>query len=317
MDSSERFSRRSLIIILVLVIIVASLTILIPFYNTEIITFLQGASPALDTFFIAVSYLGEPIIAIVIIVLLYWVHNKQVAKNLTVILLSSVYLNNVLKDTFQDPRPTGNQIVTESSYGFPSGHSQNAVATWGFLGHNYRKARWFSILSLVLIGLIAISRLYLGVHDLQDVLGGLLIGSLLVCLFLLLEPVISPLSNKLKFQFKLVIAVLLPILLFLIVMLLFPNSEGDYGLVCGALLGVSVGYLIETRYITIEYSQKKKILVIRALLGLIIVFGLYIVFDLFDLETQLYYFFSYMMIALAATILVPYLFQKLFPSQKA
>jgi membrane-associated phospholipid phosphatase len=65
------------------------------------------------------------------------------------------------------------------SFGFPSGHASGAVAMWGGLAVVFRN-RALSWLALVLVALIAFTRLYLGVHFLADVLGGVVLGGLVL-----------------------------------------------------------------------------------------------------------------------------------------
>lgn len=60
-------------------------------------------------------------------------------------------------------------------YGFPSGHTSIAIAFWGTLLCLYRE-KWIRGICIALMILIPFSRLYLGVHFLADVLGGLVLG---------------------------------------------------------------------------------------------------------------------------------------------
>ncbi len=117
----------------------------------------------------------------------YWVINKNAFAGVGLFLLLSLLLNVYLKDLFQDPRP--DEIFhldtkVGKSFGFPSGHSQMAVVIWFWLAWEYRKT-WGWIASSILVVGISFSRLYLGVHDVEDVLGGVGIGliSLLVFIF--------------------------------------------------------------------------------------------------------------------------------------
>ncbi|WP_250630315.1 phosphatase PAP2 family protein [Rhodoflexus caldus] len=63
-----------------------------------------------------------------------------------------------------------------TSFGFPSGHVSGAVAFFGGLALAFPLSA-VRVISLIICLLMPISRLYLGVHFLADVLGGLLIGS--------------------------------------------------------------------------------------------------------------------------------------------
>ena len=55
---------------------------------------------------------------------------------------------------------------------FPSGHAQLAVVTWGALAI-FAGTRAAALAATVMIIGICFSRLYLGVHDIEDVAGGL------------------------------------------------------------------------------------------------------------------------------------------------
>jgi undecaprenyl-diphosphatase len=93
-------------------------------------------------------------------------------------------LNGVLKLGFNRPRPS---IVLHSvhtvSSSFPSGHAMSAAivySTVAYLAARLQKRRWARWLTMLaaftLIALIAVSRLYLGVHYPSDVVAGITIG---------------------------------------------------------------------------------------------------------------------------------------------
>jgi len=88
----------------------------------------------------------------------------------------------ILKLLFHRPRPTA-QLVTVHGYSFPSGHAFAAMIAYGFLIHITWKlirseALRFLIfsLSIFLVLFVGISRIYLNVHWLTDVLGGYVSG---------------------------------------------------------------------------------------------------------------------------------------------
>ncbi|MEM6316113.1 MAG: phosphatase PAP2 family protein [Bacteroidota bacterium] len=66
--------------------------------------------------------------------------------------------------------------------GFPSGHSSVAIAFWGALALLFKR-RWLTILCGALMTLIPLSRIYLGVHFLADVLGGIALGAIILGVF--------------------------------------------------------------------------------------------------------------------------------------
>lgn len=101
-------------------------------------------------------------------------------------LVSVEGLTTVLKILFHRTRPDlFLQAVNEDSYSLPSGHATTAAFVFGYIGYQAflrfktKIARAFIILSIIIaILLIDLSRMYLGVHYLSDVIAGNMIGLL-------------------------------------------------------------------------------------------------------------------------------------------
>ena len=88
-------------------------------------------------------------------------------------------LIGILKELYERPRPVGGLYATDS-FSFPSGHAiAGAVTAVGIvialLPPGPRRWRW-EVQAAVFAGLMALSRTYLGVHWLSDVVGGTLLG---------------------------------------------------------------------------------------------------------------------------------------------
>lgn len=87
----------------------------------------------------------------------------------------------ILKNIINRPRPIG-ALILETDSSFPSYHATAAVALYGFLLYTIWKfdkhilKKPFVVFLFTLIFLIGLSRLYLGVHYLSDILAGYLIG---------------------------------------------------------------------------------------------------------------------------------------------
>lgn len=97
----------------------------------------------------------------------------------------AVSLQLIVKALVGRPRPRIGALVSASGSAFPSGHATQAAAVYVMLAAvvaprtRSRAARvgvW--TVSSIIVGTVAISRLYLGVHWLTDVVGGLLLGTL-------------------------------------------------------------------------------------------------------------------------------------------
>lgn len=101
-------------------------------------------------------------------------------------------LNYVVKVAVRRPRPPEDLVDVMNilnSYSFPSGHVMFYTAFFGFLlflVFIFVRARWQRYLLMLplalMIGLVGVSRMYLGEHWASDVLAGYLLGSLALSL---------------------------------------------------------------------------------------------------------------------------------------
>lgn len=101
-------------------------------------------------------------------------------------------LNVLLKYTFQRARPSfENPLLTLTTYSFPSGHTVAATLLYGvlaaylvMLSKNWRTRAAVMAAACLMVGLVALSRMYLGVHYLSDVMAAVVEGCgwLTVCI---------------------------------------------------------------------------------------------------------------------------------------
>jgi undecaprenyl-diphosphatase len=93
---------------------------------------------------------------------------------------SGMLLNVLMKHAFHRARPSfGNPLLALSTYSFPSGHVAGTTLFYGVLAamlvskiDAWRARVIIVATAFALVVLVALSRVYLGVHYLSDVLGG-------------------------------------------------------------------------------------------------------------------------------------------------
>lgn len=120
-----------------------------------------------------------------------FIKNKKIGKCITVNLVLSTLLNQILKYVVQRPRPEGYMIINENGYSFPSGHSMISMAFYGLIIYliwkkmkNVKLKYLLCGLLSILIPLIGFSRIYLGVHYASDVIGGFAISIAYLVLYI-------------------------------------------------------------------------------------------------------------------------------------
>lgn len=135
-------------------------------------------SPVLTQFAVGFSWLGYTTFIIFFIAIGYWTWNKALFYRLLLLVGINALLNAYAKDLMQDPRPPLELRLDDlvgTSYGLPSGHAQMAVVMWLWLAWEVRRASVWLVCILIALG-VMLSRMYLGVHDLEDVLVGAALG---------------------------------------------------------------------------------------------------------------------------------------------
>ncbi len=143
------------------------------------------ASRKLTIFMLAITRLHSPgcISAMTLALALYllWRRHPYWLLALLLSVFGGMLLNVLLKNIFHRARPRfDNQILTLTSYGFPSGHTMAATCFYGSLAAlavwKLKAWRWrlaAVAIAGLLIMLVGFSRIYLGAHYLSDVLGAM------------------------------------------------------------------------------------------------------------------------------------------------
>jgi undecaprenyl-diphosphatase len=146
----------------------------------------------LTTVAIVITDIGSPaaivIFAFVAAALIWW---RMRAMLTAVVVLGTVGLASVVSTVTKvvvgsERPPAATQLLAETDHSFPSGHVTGTVALLGILavviGHRWGRMPQLLGLTAVAGLIVAVTRLYLGVHWLTDVVGGALLGSAAVLL---------------------------------------------------------------------------------------------------------------------------------------
>jgi undecaprenyl-diphosphatase len=150
--------------------------------------FAQHRSPELTKFFLSVTALGSwPVLLLLTAGLsigAWLASQRRAAVTLATTMGAVAPISAFLKALFARDRPSIVQhLESVGSGSFPSGHTIasvvffTSVALLVYQHTDRRRLRWFVIGYSLAIGcLVAVSRVYLGVHYPSDVLGGALVG---------------------------------------------------------------------------------------------------------------------------------------------
>ncbi|HEX4814439.1 MAG TPA: phosphatase PAP2 family protein [Nonomuraea sp.] len=138
-----------------------------------------------------VSVFGTDTFFLLVLPVLYWCVDPRLGLRLGLTVLVAAATNVIAKLALHQPRPywidgAVRPLSIEGSFGMPSGHAQNGVVGLGRLavaaGHAWA---WWTAGALA--ALVCLSRVYLGVHFVSDVVGGVLLGVASLLLVLKLE----------------------------------------------------------------------------------------------------------------------------------
>ncbi|HDR7772649.1 TPA: phosphatase PAP2 family protein [Bacillus paranthracis] len=262
---------------------------------------LEGS--VLTAFFKLVSIIANETLYLIVISISYWCVSKRKAFHMIVMLCFSGYIGIVIKEFMKIPRPytyDGIQSLYEksaASYSFPSTHVQLATTFWGsFMILCKKRIVW--IIGIVFIILVAISRLYLRVHWLSDIIGAVLFSVIVVYLY---TKVTMELSDR---KFILLQRIIVAVSLIMYVM----TSQVDNLKLLGVLTGSTIGIMLENHFINMNESNDFKTQVVKTVLGLSI---LLVVQLLLKKVIPDMYYLRYVLTGFTITFLCPFMFHML------
>ena len=260
----------------------------------EFLRFLESIRTGVGNFFFAtVTHLGEEVFFLSVAILFYWCISKRQGYYILVTGVVGSVINQWLKIVCRIPRPwiidsnfkpVGDAVAEATGYSFPSGHTQNIAGTWGCIGR-YNKQRWVKILSLVIILLVAFSRMYLGVHTPLDVCTSLGIAAALVFAFYF---IFKSEERADKYMFPLMIGSVIFSIAFIIYVWLLKESDfagaadlanllsakKNAATLAGCLLGLALVYPLDKLYIKFDTKGRWYAQAIKFVVGVAIVLAI-------------------------------------------
>ena len=247
-------------------------------------------APWLDTVMAAITHLGEETVFMVAALFVFWCVSKRHGYYLLAIGFAGTVLNQFLKLLFRIPRPwvlDSDFTIVESAraqatgYSFPSGHTQNAIGTFGGIAR-FTRRKWVRAAAIVVAVLVPLSRMYLGVHTPLDVgVAAVIAVALVFALYPLMER-----SDSRHGVMGAVLAVMLALAVgYLLFVSLYPfpadvdaanlasGVENAWKLL-GATVGMLVGWWLDVRFIHFDTRAVWYVQLIKLVGGLALLLGI-------------------------------------------
>lgn len=247
-------------------------------------------TPWLDTVMAAITHLGEETVFMVAALFVFWCVSKRHGYYLLAVGFAGTVLNQFLKLLFRIPRPwvlDSNFTIVESAraqatgYSFPSGHTQNAIGTFGGIAR-FTRRKWVRIAAAVIAVLVPLSRMYLGVHTPLDVgVAAVIAVALVFALYPLMER-----SDSQHGVMGAVLAVMLALAagyLLFVSLYRFPADVDAANLahgvenawkLLGATIGMLVGWWLDVRFIHFDTRAVWYVQLIKLVGGLALLLGI-------------------------------------------
>lgn len=250
-------------------------------WGTEILVRIQAISGSnLDPFWYFFSWLGYEEFYLIALPLVYWCIHKRIGAALAYMAMLSTWASDAIKYVFNIPRPADPRLRIkwpETSPSFLSGHTMSAVTNWGFVAVRARRVA-MSVVAIIAMLTIPLSRMVLGVHFPQDLIGGYVVGLVFLAAFVVAEPVVARWVAARAVPVQIVVAVAAPLLLIFI----HPAEPGAGYPASGAvkamaaLCGIGVGLVMERELLRFRVDGTLLRRVLRLALGLLLLGVVYV-----------------------------------------
>ena len=244
--------------------------------------------PGLNELMLAVTELGGELPFLVIALIVFWCVDKRRGYYVLSVGFLGTLTNQFMKLWFRVPRPwvlDPNFTILEQAreaatgYSFPSGHTQNAVGTFGALAVT-TKTKWIRFIAVMLAVLVPFSRMYVGVHTPADVL----VAAAMAVIFLAaMYPVVFGRDGKYIPALLFVMTAFAAAFLCFVEFWNFPADIDPHNLesgiknaytIAGALTGLIIVYIVDEKYLRFETEAVWWVQVIKIAFGLLAVLAI-------------------------------------------
>ncbi len=287
-------------------------------FEVEIIKSLQMLSNSfMDGLNKVLSFFGTETFFMIVALVLYWCIDKRFGHRFFNVYILGVAVTNAMKIGFKRTRPFNaypHDVRSigdpETSYSFPSGHTETIASVSTLLTIKYgKKYKVVPLLGVVLTLLVMVSRMYLGQHYLSDVFCGLTVGIFCAIAFNALMSLFKD-----KEEWFAIPAVVLSAALIGVLSGLGSLAESpDMLKGIGAFVAFDIGYFIEKKFVKYDIKAHTKwwCYLLRAVIGGGVTVAVQQTFKLFLPEDMpmLYCFFRYFVMAAWAAVIAPLVFK--------
>lgn len=286
------------------------------FFDPNYTLVLRELMPWAGALFSLITELGSDTFYIALILIGFWAFKKKESIIVGFVLMVSLTLNYILKLAIANPRPDPSYWygdIEATNYSTPSGHSQNSATLFGWISAKV-KTWWMLVISALLILLIGISRVYLGVHYLGDVLLGWGIGIVTVIILVFLQQPLTERLAQVKQEYLYGLLIIFDLAMILLFSYVFPLPPGDnFGAIGGVILGLAIGLPLEKRYVDFSLEAPRGQtwrLLLRVVIGLAVVMVLLTVLKVVLPDDVLLRAARYGIVTLVGIFLWPLIFKK-------
>lgn len=279
-------------------------------WGLDVVLSLQASrNEFLEILVTVLNFMGEELFFVAIIALVYWSFSKRVGTRALIALVVISLAVFIFKDLLGRPRPFQvSQLVQPvfeaEGFGIPSGHTAVALTLWGYLAFVIRKA-WVTVLVVLYVMAQGLGRMIAGVHFPQDIIAGLILGSVILALYIPLADRAMALWKQRSLWQQVAVALIFAAL----GLLIFPDSEANLTVV-GLLVGGCLGIAFESRFVQFKIHEALARRAIQYLLGLALSIALLLGLDVLFGEAEpahILRLIRYASVAIFALTIWPYL----------